>query len=88
MTNPSAKHKHDRLVEFVKQIMEAKQQEADTVNEAKRDFWARKAAGLDRQIDALVYELYGLTAEEVALVEGRSLAMNEAAIAEEVHADE
>ena len=24
----------------------------------------------DRQIDALVYELYGLTAEEIALVEG------------------
>ena len=25
----------------------------------------------DRQIDALVYELYGLTAEEIAVVEGR-----------------
>jgi hypothetical protein len=24
----------------------------------------------DRQIDALVYELYGLTAEEIRLVEG------------------
>jgi len=24
----------------------------------------------DRQIDALVYELYGLTAEEIAVVEG------------------
>jgi hypothetical protein len=26
----------------------------------------------DRQIDALVYELYGLTAEEIAAVEGRA----------------
>jgi len=25
----------------------------------------------DRQIDALVYELYGLTEEEIAIVEGR-----------------
>lgn len=27
---------------------------------------------LQRQIDALVYELYGLTAEEIAIVEGNS----------------
>ncbi len=26
---------------------------------------------LQRQIDRLVYELYGLTAEEIAIVEGR-----------------
>jgi len=26
----------------------------------------------DRAIDALVYELYGLTAEEIRVVEGRS----------------
>jgi hypothetical protein len=26
----------------------------------------------DKQIDRLVYELYGLTAEEIAVVEGRS----------------
>jgi hypothetical protein len=28
------------------------------------------AAGLDRQIDEAVYALYGLTEEEIALVEG------------------
>ena len=27
---------------------------------------------LDAEIDALVYELYGLTEEEIAVVEGRS----------------
>ena len=31
----------------------------------------RQIATHDRQIDALVYELYGLTDEEIALVEGR-----------------
>ena len=30
----------------------------------------RKCATLDRQIDALVYDLYGLTDEEIKLVEG------------------
>ena len=28
-------------------------------------------ATLDRQIDALVYELYGLTEEEIKIVEGK-----------------
>jgi hypothetical protein len=32
----------------------------------------RRIAETDRQIDALVYELYGLTAEEVKVVEGAS----------------
>jgi len=30
----------------------------------------RQIAATDREIDRLVYELYGLTAEEVAIVEG------------------
>jgi hypothetical protein len=32
----------------------------------------RQIEATDRQIDALVYELYGLTGDEIALVEGRS----------------
>ena len=30
----------------------------------------RQVAATDRQIDALVYELYGLTEEEIRIVEG------------------
>jgi hypothetical protein len=30
----------------------------------------RQIEATDRQIDALVYELYGLTAEEIKIVEG------------------
>jgi type II restriction/modification system DNA methylase subunit YeeA len=30
-----------------------------------KDSYESKCAGLDRQIDALVYELYGLTADEI-----------------------
>jgi type II restriction/modification system DNA methylase subunit YeeA len=29
-----------------------------------------KCTALDRQIDALVYEFYGLTADEIKIVEG------------------
>jgi len=31
----------------------------------------REITALDKQIDKLVYELYGLTAEEIAIVEGK-----------------
>jgi hypothetical protein len=31
----------------------------------------RQIAATDRQIDRLVYELYGLTEEEIAIVEGQ-----------------
>lgn len=32
--------------------------------------WGMGIEVTDRQIDALVYELYGLTAEEIGVVEG------------------
>ena len=35
-------------------------------------FYESKCASLDRQIDNLVYELYDLTPEEIAIVEGQS----------------
>jgi len=39
-------------------------------NENDRDYYEKKAAGLDRQIDELTYDLYGLKPEEHALVAG------------------
>ncbi len=38
--------------------------------QAARDLIATQIAATDRQIDALVYELYGLTEAEIAVVEG------------------
>jgi hypothetical protein len=38
---------------------------------ADRTLYERQIEATDRQIDALVYELYDLTAEEIAIVEGR-----------------
>jgi hypothetical protein len=70
---------HDKMVDLVTQMLEAKKQEAVAGNDVKRDFWIRKAQGLDRQIDTLVYELYGLTLEEIDLVEGNAPARKEPA---------
>lgn len=67
--NPQEKSRHDGIVALVEQMLEAKKQEAAASGQAK-EIAARKCAALDRQIDALVYELYDLTPEEIALVEG------------------
>jgi hypothetical protein len=43
---------------------------AETHKEERRHDLAPQVARLDAQIDALVYELYGLTEEEIRVVEG------------------
>ena len=44
----------------------AAQSEADT------DYRTRRGDAIDRQIDGLVYELYWLCEDEIAIVEGRA----------------
>jgi adenine-specific DNA-methyltransferase len=63
--------RHDGMVALVNQLLAAKKQEAVASSHAK-ELASRKCAALDRQIDTLVYELYGLTADEIALVEGHA----------------
>jgi hypothetical protein len=43
---------------------------AATRSEGDQNFYESKCATLDRQIDSLVYELYDLTPDEIAIVEG------------------
>jgi len=66
-SSPKDKSRHDRIAAWVDQMLEAKQQETAAGRAA--ELALRKCAMLDRQIDELVYELYGLTEEEVRLVE-------------------
>jgi hypothetical protein len=40
--------------------------------DADKEFYGNKCADLFRQIDALVYELYGLTEDEIRIVEGET----------------
>jgi len=39
---------------------------------ADKELYQRQIQATDRQIDALVYELYGLTEEEIEIVEGET----------------
>ena len=60
----------DRMVQLVTQMLEAKEQLAAAQTERDKAFYESKCAMVDRQIDNLVYELYDLTPEEIAIVEG------------------
>ena len=62
--------RHDQITALVDQMHASKQQTA-TGTQGK-EVATRKCAAIDRQIDQLVYELYGLTDEEIALVEGNA----------------
>ena len=54
----------------LEQMLDAKKQLAASQTEKDRTYFENKCASLDRQIDALVYDLYGLTGEEIKIVEG------------------
>ena len=69
-SNPADKARHDKMVGMVEQMLTAKKELAAALTDRDTEYWQRKCDGLDRQIDELVYELYGLTDDEIALVEG------------------
>ena len=55
----------------VEAMLEAKKQLAQAKTDKDKTYYENKCAALDRQIDRLVYELYGLTEEEIQIVERR-----------------
>jgi len=61
--------RHDRMVELVQTMLDLHRQLSSPGPEHKRTLLARRIEATDRQIDRLVYELYGLTEEEIGLVE-------------------
>jgi|GEM_PF-1582450 len=58
------------MVQLVDQMLEARKQLAAARSEGDKNFYESKCATLDRQIDSFVYDLYRLTPEEIAIVEG------------------
>ena len=62
--------KYNQLVSLVDRMLDLHKQNPATPQEQEQ--LQRQIAATDRQIDALVYQLYGLTDAEIALVEGSS----------------
>jgi type I restriction-modification system DNA methylase subunit len=69
--NPT-KARHDKLVKLVERMLELNRTLADTKAPEDRTKLERQIAATDGQIDAVVYELYGLTEEEIGIVEKKS----------------
>ncbi len=69
LKDPADKAKHDRMVELVEQMLAARQQLGGAQSDKDKDFYTNRCDGLDRQIDALVYDLYALTPDEIKIVE-------------------
>ena len=63
------KAKHDNLVSLVDKILELKQKEAAEPNQQLKTMISRQIDGTDKAIDKMVYELYGLTEDEIKVVE-------------------
>ena len=71
--DPQDKARHDNIVKLVEQMLEAKEKLSCAKTESETNRLEMQCQTLDRQIDKTVYELYGLTEEEIKIVEGKSL---------------
>ncbi|MBE9594438.1 MAG: hypothetical protein IMF19_13285 [Proteobacteria bacterium] len=65
------KAQHDKLVALVEENMrELQKKHHEARMEQDKELYGRQIKMVDVQIDRLVYDLYGLTEEEVKVVEG------------------
>lgn len=67
----SEKAAHDRVVSLVELMLSLNKRLAEAKTPHDKELLERQIKATDNQIDQLVYELYGLTEEEIRIVEGR-----------------
>ena len=68
-SDTSDKARHDRIVVLVDQMLDLHKQLTSAKTDHDKTIIQRQADATDRQIDQLVYELYGLAEEEIKIVE-------------------
>ena len=68
--DPSDIARHDRMVALVRQMLDLNRKLQEARLEQERTMLSRQIEATDGAIDKLVYELYGLTEEEIRIVEG------------------
>jgi adenine-specific DNA-methyltransferase len=68
---PSDVLMHDRMVSLVDQMLQLNKNIANSKTPNEEERTKRQIAATDKQIDALVYELYGLTDDEIRIVEDK-----------------
>lgn len=62
--------RHDKMVSLVEQMLSFNKQITAANTDHEKTALQRQIDATDKQIDRLVYELYGLTEEEIRIVEG------------------
>jgi hypothetical protein len=72
LKKPADKARHDKLVVLVDKMLGLMPKLRAATAESEKAVLQNAVTATDQQIDALVYELYGLTPEEIALVEGHA----------------
>ncbi len=66
------KAQHDKMVALVERMLDLHRKLAGAAIPGDKKLYQRQIEATDEEIDALVYELYGLTEEEIAIVEGEA----------------
>ena len=61
--------KHDRMVALVERMLDLHRRLPAAATEHRKRLIEMQVEATDREIDALVYDLYGLTPDERAVVE-------------------
>jgi hypothetical protein len=64
------KAQRSQLTSLVDQLLSTKVHLVTSQREADREHFQHKSAALERQINALVYQIFNLTQNEMAIVEG------------------
>ena len=70
--NEADKTKRDKIVGLVETMLKLHKDLPKAKTPHEQESLQRQIAATDKQIDSLVYELYGLTENEIAVVEGRT----------------
>ncbi|MCX5721922.1 MAG: Fic family protein [Nitrospirae bacterium] len=71
---PEHSAKHDSMVSLVECMLDLRRRLANTTHPDDKTRLQRQIDATDREIDRLVYDLYGLTEEEIKIVEAASVA--------------
>ncbi len=72
LKKPADKTRHDKLVVLVDKLLGLMPELRAATSDAAKATLQNAVTATDQQIDALVYDLYGLTPEEIQLVEGHA----------------
>ena len=70
LKKPAENAAHDKMVDLVNRRLALTPKLRAATSDAEKAVLQNAVTATDQQIDQLVYELYGLTVEEIQLVEG------------------